>query len=104
MSIEEIEEMLDEMGIEYRLHHFETDEAIAPPFIVYMTRNRPLAADGMAYLKIQELDIELYTDSKDGTREDQVEQVLDVRGIRYKKTEGYLEEEDMYEVLYEMEV
>lgn len=104
MNQSEIKAMLDEIGIPYRLHHFEADEAIEPPFMVYVLRNRPFSADGRAYIRIQKLDIELYTDSKDGTRESQVEQVLDARGIRYKKTEGYLEDEDMYEVLYETEV
>lgn len=104
MNETEMRDMLDQIGIPYRLHHFETDEAIEPPFMVYMTRKRPFAADGMSYIQITELDIELYTDSKDGCLEDQVEQELNTKGIRYKKTEGYIEDENMYEVLYETEV
>lgn len=100
----EIKEILNEIGIPYRLHHFETDDAIEPPFMVYVMRNRPFAADGGSYVQIMELDIELYTDYKNGCLEGQVEQVLDANGIRYKKTEGYLEDEKMYEVLYETEV
>lgn len=104
MNETEMRELLDQIGILYRLHHFETDEAIEPPFMVYVTRKRPFAADGMSYVQIIELDIELYTDSKDGSMEERIEQVLDANGIRYKKTEGYLEDENMYEVLYETEV
>lgn len=104
MNKAEIEGMLDQIGIPYRLHHFENDEAIDPPFMVYVTRKRPFAADGMSYVQIMELDIELYTDSKDGSMEERIEQVMDANGIRYKKTEGYLEDENMYEVLYETEV
>lgn len=96
--------MISEIGIQYSLHHFEIEEAIEPPFLVYVVRNRPVIADGWSYVQIQELDIELYTDSKDGDCEKRVEEILEAREIRYKKTEGYLEDEDMYEVLYEMEV
>lgn len=104
MNEAEIKEMLDQIEIPYRFHHFEANEAIEPPFMVCVKRKRPFAADGMSYIKITELDIELYTDSEDGCLEDQVEQTLNAKGIRYKKTEGYLEDENMYEVLYETEV
>ena len=50
------------------------------------------------------LDIELYTDIKDPDAEALVENVLDAAGIFYDKTESYIEEENLYEVLYEMEV
>ena len=50
------------------------------------------------------MNLELYTDSKDFALEQQVEQVLRTAEFTWNKTEDYLEDEEMYEVLYEMEV
>lgn len=56
--------------------------------------------------KISEVHIELYTDCKDLSVEQQLEAVLDRHGIFYEKTETWIESERLYEVLYyfEMEV
>lgn len=105
MTKKEIEMMLDEIGIEYRYHHFEEKEAIQPPFICWlMPETDHFAADGIAYVKITELDIELYTDEKNIQLEEQVEKVLENNGIFFQKKEIYIETEEMYETLYEMEV
>lgn len=101
----EIERMLDKTKIPYRYHHFESEEAIAPPFICWLipgTNN--FSADGTVYFKVKELDIELYTDGKDFLLEEKIETVLNEAGLFWKKTETYIESENMYEVLYEMEV
>ncbi|HBC98692.1 MAG TPA: hypothetical protein DC053_03790 [Lachnoclostridium sp.] len=105
MSINDIKQMLDETGIKYNYHHFETEEAIAPPFLVWIlpgTQN--FMADGITYQGISELDIELYTDKKDFNLEKSIEEVLKRYGLPWNKTEQYIESENMYEVLYEMEV
>lgn len=105
MKKEDVEMMLEKIGIEYRYHHFETEEAVAPPFICWLTpKSSNFSADGKAYLKINELDIELYTDQKDMELEEKIEYVLEEHGIYWEKTEIYIESESMYEVLYEMEV
>jgi hypothetical protein len=105
MTREQIEHMLDGTEIEYRYHHFETEEAVNPPFICWLipgTEN--FSADGIVYLNINELNIELYTDQKDFDLERRVEKQLDDNGIFWDKSEVYIESENMYEVLYEMEV
>ncbi|NLK76248.1 MAG: hypothetical protein GX284_00705 [Clostridiales bacterium] len=105
MKKEQIEEMLEKMGIEYRYHHFEESEAVNPPFICWLIPGSDnFAADGKTFFKVDKLDIELYTDSKDTELEQKVEQVLEDYGIYWEKTETYIESENMYEVLYEMEV
>lgn len=105
MTKTEIEKMMDETGIEYRYHHFETEEAINPPFMVwYMFDSSNTRADGAVYCKASRMNLELYTDAKDFGLEQQVEDVLDLYGVAYEKTEDYLDDEAMYEVLYEMEV
>ena len=50
------------------------------------------------------LNIELYTDKKDVELEETVEAVLDRHGIFYVKSEVWIESENLYEVLYQMEV
>lgn len=105
MSIDEIKQMLDEMGIEYRYHHFETEDAIAPPFLIWiLPESNNFMADGITYRGIQELDLELYTDNKNFVLEKTVENILNIHEIPWNKKEIYIESENMYEVLYEMEV
>ena len=62
------------------------------------------AADSMVYFKVNRLNIELYTDLKDVELEETVEAVLDRHGIFYEKSEVWIESENLYEVLYQMEV
>lgn len=101
----EIEQLLDKTGIEYRYHHFEVAEAIDPPFMVwYLPGSDNFAADGRVYFRIDKMNLELYTDQKDFKLEKRVEQVLLEAGLYWDKTESFLDEEQMYEVLYEMEV
>jgi hypothetical protein len=105
VSINKIKQMLDEIGIEYRYHHFETEEAIAPPFLVWLLpASENFMADGIAYKGISELDLELYTDMKNFELEKSIEEVLKRYELPWNKTERYIESENMYEVLYEMEV
>jgi len=105
MSIDEIKQMLSEMGIEYRYHHFETEDAITPPFLIWVLPGSDnFMADGITYQGIQQLDLELYTDSKNFELEKTVENVLKSHGIPWNKKELFIESENMFEVLYEMEV
>lgn len=105
MSREEIEAMLDRTEIPYRYFLFEEKEAVEPPFLVwYLPDTDNFSADGQVYYRIDSLNLELYTDQKDFDLEERVERILDEQGIYWDKTEAYLEEEQMYEVLYEMEV
>lgn len=99
--------MLEEMEIRFAYDHFAEGESPEPPFICYlMPGSNNFAADGMAYFKINEVHIELYTDKKSLILENKVEAVMDLYGIFYNKTEVWIESEKLYEVLYtfEMEV
>ena len=105
MSYDEIKRMVGEIGLPCRYHHFETKDAVNPPFVCWIIPGTDnFAADGKVYQKIDMLNIELYTDQKEIELEEKVENVLDRHGIYWNKDEGYIESENMYEVLYEMEV
>ena len=105
MSAEQIKNMLSEVGLPYEYDHFTTHNWTEPPFLVWrIPESDNFAADGITYVKIDVLNIELYSDIKDWDNEKKVEDILEKYGIAYRKTESYLESEKMYEVLYEMEV
>ena len=105
MTHQEVLEMMDEMKLPYAYHHFVEGESPNPPFLVFLYPNSDnFAADGMVYFKVNRLNIELYTDLKDVELEETVEAVLDKHGIFYEKSEVWIESENLYEVLYQMEV
>ena len=105
MTIEQLAAMLQGTGIPFAYDHFAEGESPEPPFICYLLPGSDnFAADGRVYFKINEVNIELYTDKKDVTVEKQVEDALDDRGIFYNKSEVWISEERLYEVLYSFDV
>ncbi len=105
MNREKIEKMLDLAGIPYEYFKFEENCGIAPPFMVwYFPESNNFSADGKVYAKICTLNIELYTDEKNETLENVVETALDGQGLFWNKQESYISDEELYEVLYQMEV
>ena len=105
MTLGEIAAMLQGTGIPFAYDHYAEGESPEPPFICYLLpESDNFAADGKVYFKINEVRIELYTDKKDEFVEKQVEDVLDGRGIFYNKSEIWIAEERLYEVLYSFEV
>ena len=103
--MEELVKMIEEMGIPFAYDHFAEGDAPEPPYVVFLyPKAHNFAADGKVYFKVNRLNIELYTDLKDVELEQRVEAVLDSHGIFYAKSEVWIREEGLYEVLYEMEV
>ena len=93
------------MEIPFAYDHFAEGESPEPPFICYLLPgSNNFAADGKVYFKINQVRIELYTDSKDLSVERKVEMVLDESGIFYNKSEVWIQSEKLYEVLYSFEV
>lgn len=98
-------EIIKAMGIPFAYDHFAEGEAVDPPFICYLLPDSDnFAADGRVYFKANEVHIELYTDTKDLSVEQQVEAVLDEHGIYYDRSEVWIESEKLYEVLYTFEM
>lgn len=105
MMHQNVMEMLKEIKLPYAYHHFVEGESPEPPFLVFLYPGSDnFAADGKVYFKVNKLNIELYTDLKDVELEETVEAVLDKHGIFYEKSEVWIESENLYEVLYQMEV
>lgn len=105
MTIENLVEMLQKIGIPFAYDHFAEGENPEPPFICYLIPgSNNFAADGKVYFRINQVRIELYTDSKDLAVERKMEMVLDESGIFYNKSEVWIQSEKLYEVLYSFEV
>ena len=104
MTYKEVNTMMASIGIDYAYDHF-TDTGHELPFICFMYGNsEDLSADNVNYQKIRALDIELYTENKDFTLEETVEDVLNTFGFVYTREESFLDSEQMYEVIYHTSV
>ena len=105
VSYEQITDLLRQTGLLFAYHHFSEGESPAPPFLVYLTPgSHNFSADGMVYYRADQLDIELYTDKKQPEQEAKLEEIFDEAGLFYNKTEQFIRSEQLYEVLYELEV
>ena len=75
------------MGIPYAYDHFAEGEAPDPPFLCYLLPGSDnFSADGKVYHRISEVRLELYTDFKDLSSEQQVETALDAAGVFFHTT------------------
>ena len=105
MTYEEINEMMVEMGLPYAYHHFAEGESPQPPFLLFLSPGEDtFSADNIAYHSFKRLDIELSTDKKNPTLEEEIEAVLTQHEIYYTKSEAWIASENMYEVLYEITI
>lgn len=103
--MERLISIIKETGIPYAYDHFAEGEAPDPPFLCYLLPGSDnFSADGKVYHKISEVRLELYTDFKDLSSEQQVETALDAVGIFYNKTETWINSEKLYEVLYSFDM
>ena len=100
-----VTKILEELGRPFAYDHFAEGESPETPFICYLSPGSDnFAADGKVYYKINEIHIELYTDSKDPELEERLEDSLDAASIFYEKSETWIESEKLYEVLYTFEM
>lgn len=104
MTLKQLAGMLKETKIPFAYDHFAEGESPEPPFICYLLPGSVnFAADGEVYLRINKVHMELYTDTKDVSVEKRLEDALDSQGIFYNKSEVWIPEENLYEVLYSFE-
>ena len=103
-EMQDLMDLLTEMGLPFAYDHFAEGESPDPPFITFLLPGSDnFSADGKVYLKVDVVHIELYTDEKNPGTESLVEDVLDAHDIFYEKTEVWIESEMLYEVLYTFE-
>ena len=100
----ELKTVLDGSGIPfvYRAWKYCHD---LPFGVFYFEHDNPFAADGIVYAKKTLYALELYTAEKDPYAEAALEKALTAAGIFYSKSdETYIDEEQMFYVIYEIEV
>lgn len=103
--MDNILEVLKEIKLPFAYDHFAEGEAVDPPFICYLSPEADnFSADGKAYFKVNQYHLEVYTDKKDIDLERRIEAVLDKHEIFYDRTEVWIEQEHLYEVLYYFEL
>ena len=101
MTYSQVAAMLEETELPVAYDHFAEGESPPPPFICYLyPSNRPFGADNIVYHQFHDLHIEVYTDFKDPILEKRVETLLTDHDLFFEKSEVWIEDEKMYEVLY----
>ena len=105
MTAQEINEGLKSLEYPVAYSHFAEGNVPDPPYITYYfpgTDN--FSADGIVYVPIDELDIELYSVEKDLEAEKKIADWLTQNGLFYEKLEYYIESEKMIQVIFETEI
>ena len=102
MTILQIAQLIESFGLPSTYYSFPTDKAPSLPYVIYYYPDRDdVMADNSNFVKVATLRIELYTDTKDFTLEDNIESLLP---FPYSKESLYIDSEKMYETIYESEV
>jgi len=105
MTQEQLNSVLQSTGLPVVYHAWPAGKAPLPPYIAFLaTYSHNLFADGVVYLTITRYQVELYTVVKDPDSEQLVENALRAGGIPWEKSETYLDSENLFEILYEIEV
>lgn len=105
MRYSDVTTMLTQTGIPFAYYSF--PEKIAPPLpymVFFYPQSNNIPADDSVYQRVDTLNIELLTKTKNFAVEENIEAVLDAWGMVWEKSEIYLNDEHAFEVLYEMEI
>ena len=108
MTLQELYTALKAIGYPVAYSHFldtQQSPAPAPPFITYREAySSDVMADNLNYVGVSNIQIELYTDRKDPAAEAAVQNKLKELGLPYSKTETYIEDERLFQVIYEIQL
>lgn len=108
MTQAELYNLLKSTNLPVYYHHFTVkpnQPAPNPPYIIYLfTYSNNFGADNRVYQKVDNYQVELYSDKKDLASEKLIEDLFDENDIYYEKTETYIEAEGLHQVLYEIQV
>ena len=103
MTLAALKTLLETTKLPVTYQAWPIGHAPALPFICYrVTGSDNFPADNAVYLPVQSVDIELYCENKSPTTEALVETALN--GFVWEKTEEYISDERMYEIIYTIEI
>jgi len=108
MTQAELFQALKVIGYPVAYSHFvdtPQNPAPSPPFITYQfAYSSDVVADNQNYVEVSNFQIELYTNEKDLAAERKVQDKLKELGLPYSKTEAWIEEEKLFQVIYEIQL
>ena len=103
MTLKEVATIISTIGYPYRYSHF--SETPAPPYVVfYYPSETDPHADNSNYINKRQLFVELFTKTQDATAEGAVESVLKSAGWSWYKQTDFLNDEKLFQTVYETEV
>jgi hypothetical protein len=101
MTLAELYTALKATGYPVAYSHFTATPAI--PFITYLVvYSSNFNADNTVYKKVDNIQIELYTNKKDLAVESNLETILNNNSLPYDSTETYIESEGLFQKIYEV--
>ena len=102
-TLENVVKALKETGLPVTYRFFPENEAPSLPYICYLIQgSNNFPADGQVYFSVKRIQIELYTKHKQPDIEDKVDAALSP--YFWEKSEEYIDNEQCYQILYELEV
>ena len=105
MTPQQVNIMLESVGIPTAYHQFAESTGQQPPFLCFFYGDsNDVLADNTNYTRIERLYIELYTDEKDFTLEKTVETTLNNYGIVFAKSQDYIDTERMHVTVYQSDI
>ena len=105
MTIRDIKNIVESVGIPFAYYQFPEGTEQPTPFICfYFTDSDDMIADNTNYSKIRQLVIELYTDEPDFALESDIESELSNNELVYVKNAAYIDSEKMWQIAYTTEV
>lgn len=103
MTDDELKSLLKSIGIPVAYSHFTKPPKL--PYLVYLRVNDyNMHADNKVYFKLNNYQIELYTEKKDLALEEKVEAMFDLKEIPYSTSEEWIQDENMFQVVYSIQI
>ncbi|MEF7566421.1 hypothetical protein V4V35_25875 [Bacillus infantis] len=106
MNLIELKKILDTTGLPVTYSHWtatSTNPVPPPPYICYLVDSDPnFIADNRVFMKISDVNIELYTTKKDLAAEAKLEKALDDHRIPYVSSGAFIESEKLFQKFYEV--
>lgn len=106
MILSELHSILQATGFPVAYSHFvesANNPLPDPPFICYLVvYSSNFSADNIIYKSVENIQIELYTNSKNIEAETIVEGVLNENELPFATTETFIDSEQLYQKIYEV--
>jgi hypothetical protein len=101
MTLVELKQILESTGYPVAYSHFNSPQK--PPFIVYLVDDTSnFFADNHVFKKIDNVQVELYTNKKDLQAEQRLEQLFFDNEIPWDSTEIFIQSEKLFQKIYEV--